>query len=511
MPDNEKPNEGSQISNPADGANTPSAKKMTSAKDIKSGIEKDGIKGTAAKKLTSAATSAAPEGVQKAAETAQKAATAVQNVGNAVAATKSAVASTVAVLVSPVTWIVVAIVLVVAIGMISIIATVQTVGRNENADGCYGIGGNSGAGLQIDDSEDWSARANSAGSWLMSNQFDFLGGKGMTKNQAAGVMGNFIAESGITFAQAERKAGNQDGSKNKMSNAEADAWTKGTDPRGLGLAQWTWNPGRAKDLIDLANSMSKDWHSAEVQLSLIKVELDGPYYGSKLLAKGFNDASKTPEELTTIFHNVYEGSADRNMDNRHKAANDFLSVFTGGGSSSGGSCVMGASNVDTSSVVGLAVSMSYGTSAESRVSPGDTYGTNKAKAEYKEAKSRAMAISKDPMANLYASCDRFVATVMKLTLDEDIPWGSTAQQGTYLASSPKWQQYTKKSDAQPGDIWITKSRGHVIIYIGEHNGVDSIAHASYLDRVAGIGSSNYLNENLVDLGGRAYYGYRFVG
>lgn len=337
----------------------------------------------------------------------------------------------------------------------------------------------------------------------------------MTKKQTAAIMGNFIAESGVTFAKAQLKGENANGELNKMSNEKADFWTKsGTgigDDRGLGLVQWTWNPGRAGNLLELAKSMGKNWYDADVQLALMKTELDTSY-GSSLLGAGFNDDSKTVEELTKIFHDVYEGSSDNNMDKREKAANDFLSVFTGGSSgSTGGSCIMSASDVDTSNVVGLAISLSYGTTAESKVSSGDAFGSSRAKQEYKDAKAKAMEISKEYMPSLYASCDRFVATVIKLTLDPDIPWGSTIEQQTYLSNSSKWQQYTKKSEAQPGDIFITKARGHVVLYIGDYNGVDSIAHASYLDRVAGIGPSSYLNENLVDIQGRPYYGYRFVG
>lgn len=455
----------------------------------------------------------APESVQKATQTATKAAQTVQQVTAAAAKAKSAVASFVALVVNPVTWIVLAIVAGVAIIGVGIVAGFDTVGRNENADGCYGVGGkNSPANLELNSDTDWTTRANNAGAWLMSQEFEFLGGKPMTKKQAAGVLGNFIAESGITFAKAERKSSaNQSGQLDMMSNAEARRFTVDHAPAGLGLAQWTWNPGRAKDLLDMADSMNKNWYDAEVQLTLIKKELDGSYYGPRLISAGFNDDSKSAEDLTTIFHNIYEGSNDQNMDRRHKGANDFLDVYTGTGTSSGGSCLMGSSGVDTSDIIALAISTSYGTTAESKVSSGDKYGTSKAKQEYKDAKKLAMDIDKDPMPTLYASCDRFVATLLKNTIDTEVPWGSTLNQGQYFLNSPKWEQYTKKSEAQPGDVWITKTQGHVILYIGEHEGRDSIAHASYLDRVAGIGPASFLNENLVDLLNRPYYGYRYIG
>src|SRR5699024_11222107 len=40
--------------------------------------------------------------------------------------------------------------------------------------------------------------------------------------------------------------------------------------------------------------------------------------------------------------------------------------------------------------------------------------------------------------------------------------------------------------------------GHIVIYVGDVDGVDSIAHASIYSRVAGIGPSDYLDDGLVD-------------
>lgn len=162
--------------------------------------------------------------------------------------------------------------------------------------------------------------------------------------------------------------------------------------------------------------------------------------------------------------------------------------------------------------VKLAVSASYGTTAESRVSADDLYGVKKAKPEYITAKKQAMSTtSNDPMPTLYASCDRFVSTVSRLTMDTKLPWGSTVHQQQYLSNSPQWKRYTKKSEAKPGDIFVTKKGGHVVIYLGQVNGVESIAHASYLSRVAAIQSATYLNEDLVDRSGREYYGFSYIG
>jgi len=481
-----------------------------------SGSIKDKVdpKKAVADKATQAATSSLSEEnqerVQKVQDTVTKAAAAKSAAASGLGAAKGFIGGLVAVFGNPVGWIALAIVIV----LVLVLGLTQVLGRNQNADGCYGMGGESSkVDFSGDESDDWTERANEAGSWLLSQSFEFKDGGSLTKEQVAGIMGNFIAESNVTFAQAERKGENSDGSLDKMDNEKADSWTKGNDPRGLGIAQWTWNPGRAKDLIDVANDKGQNWYEPEPQLQLLTDEINDSY-GAELVAAGFNDESKSAEDLAVIFHDVYEVSADDTMDNRKKAAKEFIEKFDGKVSgNTGGACVDNAgSNVDTSDVSELAISLSYPTTEESRVGPGDQNGKSQAKKEYIEAKEKAMKESsgpEEPMPDLYASCDRFVATVMRLTVDEEVPWGNTDTQREYFYDSSKWEKYDSKSEAEPGDVWVTN--GHIIIYVGDVDGVDSIAHASIYSRVAGIGPSDYLDDGLVDTGGRSYDGFRFKG
>lgn len=440
---------------------------------------------------------------------------------------KVAASSVISALIDPVTWIVIAVIVAITLVITGAVSAIQVFGQNENADGCFGISGGGGASISSspvnsDPNADLPAKINSTGSWLMSHNFDFLGGQPMTKNQSAGVMGNFIAESGITFAKAELKGPNARGALDRMSNAEADRFTKDYAPAGLGLAQWTWNPGRAGDLLNLANSMGMNWYDADVQLTLIKNELDASY-GKQLLAAGFNDPSKTPEDLAVIFHNVYERSADKSMAKRQAGARTFIEQFTGaggGGSLTGGSCVMGAvsSNFDTTSTVGLAISLSKENTSAARVPRGNK-GMAYSKQEFLDAKAQAEQLTgvKDRQ-QLYADCNRFVGTVVALTMDPDYikvggggGWPDTSRSYQYLKNSPKWEAYTSKSQAQPGDVWITNRKGHVILYLGDYNGTDSIAHASYLTFTPAIQSASYVRENMVDTGGRQYTGFRYIG
>lgn len=162
----------------------------------------------------------------------------------------------------------------------------------------------------------------------------------------------------------------------------------------------------------------------------------------------------------------------------------------------------------------FAISIAYPRDQHAKANvSGNPYGTNVATKKYLQAKQNAMKLGTSPegMPSLFASCDRFVATVIINTTDRNFPWGSTTEQQNYLSKSPKWKQYTKKSEAQPGDVWVTKQNGHVILYAGKYQGIDTIVHASYLEFVGRVDNASYLNENMIDLGSREYYGYHYIG
>lgn len=447
--------------------------------------------------------SKAGEAVQKVQETTRKLQQAAETAKAAAAGIQSTFSVVVGLITNPVFWIATAAVLVFALVTTSIIATTQVLGQNENAEGCVS-NSSSNSGVKAQASPDQTATANSIAGWLTTTSFAFLGNKPMTVNQVAGIIGNWSQESSLNPAII------QGGSPaSTASNAEIKAMG-GVGGRAVGLAQW--DSGRRTQLAEFAEAKGSIWSDINTQLEFFKKELDGAE-GANLIAGGFNDQSKSAEDLAFIFMSKFERAGIPHMQNRNDAAKAFLETYNGGYSgSTGGSCLMAKGSINTSDSVQLAISMSYPTSGESYVSPGDSHGVSLAKPEYKAGKAEAQKKGgADPMPDLYASCDRFVATVVKNTSDPGIPWGSTTEQQNYLSSSPKWQKYTRKSEAQPGDIWVTQTNGHIIFYVGNYKGQDTIAHASYLDRVASLDYASYLNENLVDQGGRAYYGYRFIG
>ena len=453
---------------------------------------------------------AAVEAGGKAADIAMKVKSAALAVKGAVLGIKGAVVA----LGNPISLIVIACVIVLGFFSLSGWAVFQTFGENENMTNCT-ADGSGGSNVSVGTSEDVEGRKQDIGKWMSTNSFEFLNNKPMNKNQIAGFIGNMDHESGGSFDPAMVQDGS--GISKDASNAEIMAIPKETKNKAVGIVQW--DSSRRYELAKYAEDNGLQWNTMDAQLGYLETELENAY-GSTLVGAGFNKSGISVEEATRLIVSKFEVPAkDASGEwlgwaERLRVAEDFASGFSGGYSSgTGDSCTTGSdsANYNQDDLVQMAIDLSYPTSAESKVGSGDSYGESKAKPEYKSAKADAMKIKPDPMANLYASCDRFVATVIITLVDEDLPWGSTVEQGSYLKDSAKWQQYTTKSEAQPGDIWVTRTGGHVILYLGDVDGRDTIAHASYLDRVAALGDSSYLSESLVDTGGRAYYGYHFVG
>lgn len=148
--------------------------------------------------------------------------------------------------------------------------------------------------------------------------------KGLTfsRTMVAGIIGNFYVESGVTFARAEMTAGNH-GQMDHMSNDEADSWSRG-GARGLGIAQWTWNPGRAGNLIAVARAQGKNWYDGDVQVQLIIDELSGSYR-----ERTYNPLRKasSPDEAAAIWLTNYEGIGNGTLAARQAAARSALEAL----------------------------------------------------------------------------------------------------------------------------------------------------------------------------------------
>jgi surface antigen len=466
------------------------------------------------------------ETVQKAQETVQKA----QAAANAAKTSVSAAQSAVSALGNPYVLAGIGIILAIILILVVVIPPIQTYGRNEAADGCYGIGENKDSGGSSGLKHDPDAKVNShnVGVYLTTTNFGGpFGNKPFTKEMAAGVIGNFGQESGFNSELVQYGSGLN----KEMSNDEMIALGDDNYGKAIGFAQW--DGVRRKKLAEFAKSKNGHWSDLGIQMDYLKHELETGE-GDNLVAGGFTAPGKSVDDLTLIFMERFERAGHPAMENRYKFAQEFMKEFTGGGattsgssssSGKGASCRSGSSSAaDMSSVVALAKSMAWDRnkqdeSAKIPVAPSDPDGVQNVKPEYRDAKKKAEEKGgKDTFSyggeSLYASCDRFVATVLKNTVDPNVPWGATAEQQHYFEGSSDWQELPQKaSELQPGDVMVVGgATGHIVLFIGDHDGKPHVAQASNQMEVGSMYPYEwFFNDDLVDKLGRKYKAFRYVG
>jgi hypothetical protein len=505
--------------NAEDGVDTPAPQKPSKAAqaaDFATTAKSKGIKGAAIQKGMEKATEHAPAAVQEKAVQAADVANKVATAQVVAVKTQAALAKAGAALINPITWIVIAALLLSFIITLTTISFTQVYGTNENAKGCMDPQGgkSSSSSVSVTNTGDWLGTATQVATWLMSTPFDRFGGKPLTFEQAAGIIGNWAHESG-----GMNPAATQSGFLPGTASNEQMLALGNQGGRAIGLAQW--DSDRRTNLVKFAQKKGTSWNDITTQLEFFKHEVDTTANGSMLISKGFDNLDNDIDEMTKAFEAGFERAGKPIMGERIKYANQFADNYDGtyvpGGT--GASCVIGGMNgaVNTSDSIQLAIQIAWPEREQSYVKPGQPHGKSAAKPEYIKVKEDAMSkFGADPMRDLYASCDRFVATIVKHTQDPEFPWGSTSEQFAYLKKSPKWEEYPTRSKqhAKPGDIWVTPrgaSAGHIVMYIGNHEGRDTIAHASYLNRTGALDYASYINDSLRDPQGRTYSGFRFVG
>lgn len=110
-----------------------------------------------------------------------------------------------------------------------------------------------------------------------------------------------------------------------------------------------------------------------------------------------------------------------------------------------------------------------------------------------------------------ASCDQFVGTVMRYSgADTSYPVFGPGVQEEHMQSHPDMYQKVETggdlSLLQPGDIFVTNNNGrHIYIYVGQLNGSESQASASYGGRTGEHFAGVYFSDNG---GARIYNVYR---
>ena len=411
-------------------------------------------------------------------------------------------------LLNPIFWIIVGIIVII-IYFSSILAII---GQNDYNIMCD----ESGIGVVlIDPSADDFTRQSAIVSWLTSTPFEINGGRPLSREQAIGIMGNMMSES----YGANPRAIQGDSSLSQWettNNDEVLSWGN-VGGKAVGIIQW--DRERRVKLVNFAKSEGTQWYDLTTQLKFLKSEIDSGHENEQLISGGFNEPGKSLEEYTKIWNKYFERSAQAGTpagDNpRIENAKAFSSAYQGGSFTTGlsNNCLGGlfaGGGVDTSNIIELAISSAWPNrnsalgSCSTLTNCGQTFATN----AYRQAKIMAeAATSNDPIRGLLASCDRFVATMYRATgHDSNFPWGDTAVQGNYMRESQKWAQVSCQ-ERRPGDVlWRP---GHVMLYVGNVNGKDSIASASIRQRTASLSGVSCQGDEFVADGDTAI-GFRKV-
>lgn len=403
--------------------------------------------------------------------------------------------------------------------LIAVYSATTTLGKNDFNELCDF---NGAGGIMLPDNADEFTRQSGIVSWLTATPFEAFGNKPMTREQAIGVMGNLIQES----YGANPLTMQGDNTMEDWKTCDNDCViSKYQSQGGKGLGIIQWDSGRRVNLVNFAKERGTQWYDLETQLFYLKKELDSGE-GRNLVKGGFLNPANSVEDYAYIWNKYFERSADsKNRNSTHNQkreayAREFSSKYTGGGSIAGSglaSHCVGTMGIDSTNLVSLAVSIAYPEKSQAKLNPLCSTlvncGKNLAPPAYIEAKALAeQKGGKDPINGLFASCDRFVATVVKATgTDVKFPWGSSGTQGNYLRDSSNGWQEISCQDRQPGDVlW---REGHVMIYIGDVNGKDSIASASIGDKNGGrVGaiSGNSCSGSQFMADGKPNTGYRKV-
>lgn len=288
----------------------------------------------------------------------------------------------------------------------------------------------------------------------------------------------------------------------------------------LQLGVFNFKNENALALLNTAKDMNKEWTDTEVQLSLIK---------SLVAEESFKESSALNrtdiKEIALVINSLFGiTSSDKELQDFEKTANEKIDNLekikkanmgmgmgnglgrTDGGDAFGDGFFVGSGSLDASSVIAYMESFCSETKINVK---GDLSGKSVITAEMRAAKERAMAVKPDPQKDLYASCDRFVATVIiGLGIDTSFPWGNSQGQRAYMENHPELYQKVDSKQAKPGDIVTFRqnngaSHAHISIW-----GENKIYQASYHDYVP---YKSNQSDPCIDYLGRTCQVFRYVG
>jgi hypothetical protein len=288
--------------------------------------------------------------------------------------------------------------------------------------------------------------------------FNFFVQNGFSKEQAAGIVGNMIAESGV---EPMRLQNTRSGTETKPSEVL-------TTELGWGIVQWT--PAR-KMVIPSRTGKASDEEigSLGFQLQFLLKQLRGQ---GPLPEKPAGDAllrASSVEQAAYEFGDKFERFGGHENPNhptyaeRKANAQHVYKLFAGsapGGNgadpaaSTGGGCGAGSGNIAE-----VAKSLAW---------PDDGHNSVLAAAAKKEYVAAMEKYNDGPAGDdPYSDCGRFVATVMRMSgADPDFPKVYTPTQKSYMESPGKYDYWHGEPPGgmKPGDI--LNGPGHTYLYIG---------------------------------------------
>ncbi|MFI7059686.1 phage tail tip lysozyme [Kribbella sp. NPDC050124] len=295
-----------------------------------------------------------------------------------------------------------------------------------------------------------------SGSNNQQKAFNYFASNGYTKEQAAGIVGNMIHESGV---EPGRKEGTAPGTVTNPSDVVEFSG-------GWGIVQWTpagkmINPSRESGVDDAVIG------SLEYQLEFLKKQLAGQTAIPEKHAGDMLKQARTVEDAAVAFGRYYErflGSDNLNHERytqRKTAAREVLETFGGTAPSEGGAGACGAGNGD---IVRTALQLAWDT-------PNHGHNPKPINPTYAQAVEDHNGSSGD---DVLTDCGVFVATVMRMSgVDKDYAPRGTTVQMEYLRSSGKYDIFdnlNNEGQLKPGDIFIID--GHTYLYTGNYEGGD---------------------------------------
>lgn len=265
--------------------------------------------------------------------------------------------------------------------------------------------------------------------YLTSTALSTNGGKPLTAAQAAGVMGNFYAESGFNPGAIENTS---------------------REDKGHGLAQWTF--GRWNNLSNFAEQQGKPWNSVSVQLDFLKTELES---SEKAVLNDNQFKSDNPSDTAKGWRVAFE-RADPALAHDDKRIGAAITIFNLYGGSSA-SC-----EPDGAVVAGNLVKTAINFALQSPATNGMT-DKSQARDTYQVGKEKY-----NPSVD-WTDCGGFVAaSIFASGVDPNYPNVLVSTQRQYVKSHPdKYMTIDNPSldQLQPGDILFVD--GHTTLYTGE--------------------------------------------